>query len=350
MERKSFLKGLGLVSVGALLPLKKSLADSGERTLSTCTLTPTKEEGPFPYTADGTTKCEICNPLERSNITTNTSDSAVQTGVPLTLNITVENSDESCAAVSGARLDIWHCNKDGYYSGYSGETGGLSTASTSYLGMDFLRGYQITDSSGLASFTTIFPGWYSPRATHIHFELFVGGVLKKMTQVAFDKTIADTVHTSTLYAAHGTNPTLNADDSVFGEVNSSDTSTSGNAATDLANLMLDLTGSVAAGYVGTYTMPVNLGATSAVQNTASSIKKISGYPNPVKDKLILTHPYANVDVKIRIMTMDGRSIATGTLSASATATSIDVSGFASGTYILIAEYFSGRQALTFIKQ
>jgi len=208
MKREDFLKGLGLVSAGALLPFKHAFADSGDVTLSSCILTPTKEEGPFPYTADGTTLCEICNPLDRSNVTTNSSDGAIQTGVPLTLNITVVNVDASCAVVSGARVDIWHCNKDGYYSGYSGQSGGLSTAANSYLGKDFLRGYQLTNASGVAQFITIYPGWYYPRGTHIHFDVFVGGVLVKQTQVTFDKTISDTVQTSSLYAAHGANTTV----------------------------------------------------------------------------------------------------------------------------------------------
>jgi len=349
MKRQDFLKGLGLVGVGALLPLKKAFADSGDRTLSTCILTPTKEEGPFPYTADGTTLCEICNPLDRSNVTTNSSDGAVQTGVPLTLTLTVVNLDADCGVVSGARVDIWHCNKDGYYSGYANQSGGLSTDSNSYLGKDFLRGYQMTNAAGQVTFTTIFPGWYYPRATHIHLDTFVDSVLQKQTQVAFDKTIANTVQTSTLYAAHGANTTLNANDSVFGEINTTDTSTSGSAATDLTDLTLNITGSVAAGYIATYTIGVHLG-TTGVKNTTSEIKVLSAYPNPVIDKLVLSQPYASADVKVRIMTIDGRSIATGILPVGATATSIDVSGFASGMYMLAAEYPGNRQVIKFVKQ
>jgi protocatechuate 3,4-dioxygenase beta subunit len=140
---------------------------------------------------------------------------------------------------------MWQCNKDGYYSGYSGQPGILGTQS--YVGQTWLRGYQIIDVNGSAKFTTIYPGWYSGRATHIHIEVFVNNVLQKMGQMAFPESISDVVHVSTLYAAHGINTTRNANDSVFG-----------NSATDLANETLSLVGSVSTGYTGTYTIGLAL--------------------------------------------------------------------------------------------
>jgi len=35
----------------------------------------------------------------------------------------------------------------------------------------WLRGYQLTDAGEHAKFTTIYPGWYSGRAVHIHFKI-----------------------------------------------------------------------------------------------------------------------------------------------------------------------------------
>lgn len=43
-----------------------------------------------------------------------------------------------------------------------------ATTTTSDDNTTFLRGITPTDSNGIAVFQTIFPGWYSGRATHIH--------------------------------------------------------------------------------------------------------------------------------------------------------------------------------------
>jgi protocatechuate 3,4-dioxygenase beta subunit len=252
MERKKFLTtSLGLSAIGTILIdacKKTTVTDSTEAgTDSGCVVAPTEEEGPFPYTADGTTKSEISNPLNRADIRSNSSDGVLQTGVPLSLVLQVVDSNNNCSSVSGVRVDLWHCNKDGYYSGYGNQSGGLSGLSNSYLGQNWLRGYQVTDSSGQVKITTIYPGWYQGRATHIHFEIFVNGVLKKTTQMAFPETISDAVHQSSLYAAHGVNTTRNANDQVFG-----------NSSTDLANETFTITGDLTNGYTATHNLGIAL--------------------------------------------------------------------------------------------
>src|SRR5882757_7158923 len=113
MERKNFLRNsIGLLGSGVLLleACKKAAAATTTATgtgSGSCIVTPEEVEGPYPY-ASG----EINNPLLRTDIT------GGQAGVPLTLALTVVNTNNNCAVVSGARVDIWHCNKDGYYSGY----------------------------------------------------------------------------------------------------------------------------------------------------------------------------------------------------------------------------------------
>ncbi len=255
MERKNFLKTLAMAAAAGPLvleacskgstvsPTSTTAATTSTTTSATtattagsCVVTPTEEEGPFPYPGG-----ESTNPLLRSDIT------GGQTGIPITFNILVVNTNNNCNVLTGARVDIWHCNKDGYYSGYSGQSGGTSGLANSYLGETWLRGYQTTDSVGLVKFVSIFPGWYYPRATHIHIEIFIGGVLKKQTQIAFPKTIADAVQTSTLYKAHGANTTLNANDSVFGD-----------SATDLANETFTITGDLTNGYVASQTIGIAL--------------------------------------------------------------------------------------------
>lgn len=252
MERKNFLKTFAVAAVtGPILieACKKDSVNTSSTTTTTtttsgtsaatstnggCVVSPTETEGPYPY-AGG----EITNPLNRADVT------AGQTGAPLALNFIVTNVNDNCNVVANARVDIWHCNKDGYYSGYANQLGVSGTLS--YVGQTWLRGYQVTDASGVAKFTTIYPGWYSGRATHIHIEVYVNNVLKKITQITFSETISDAVHVSSLYAAHGKNTTRNANDSVFGD-----------SAMDLANETMALTGSIAAGYSGSFTIGLAL--------------------------------------------------------------------------------------------
>lgn len=243
MERKKFLRNsLGILSLATLVDACKKSDISGGDGSGTgtgtgtggCIVSPTETEGPYPYPGG-----ELTNPLQRADIT------GGQTGVPLALTFNVVNVNASCAIVSNARVDIWQCNKDGYYSGYANQPGYLGTQS--FTGQTFLRGYQLTDNSGNALFNTIYPGWYSGRATHIHIEVYVNNVLKKTTQITFSEAISNTVHMSSLYAAHGINTTSNASDGIFG-----------NSATDLANETVVLTGSVAAGYAGTHTIGITL--------------------------------------------------------------------------------------------
>lgn len=242
MERKTFLKkSLGLAGISAVLidACSKDVTDTTSTdttgtSTGDCIVAPTEEEGPFPY-ASG----EINNPLNRSDVT------GGQTGVPLTLTFQIVNANDNCNAAENVRVDIWHCNKDGYYSGYANQPGVSGTQS--YVGETWLRGYQLSDANGAVTFKTIYPGWYSGRATHVHLELYIDNTLKKITQVAFPETISDAVHTSTLYAAHGVNPTRNASDHVFG-----------NSATDLANETLTVTGDISGGYTASITIGLSL--------------------------------------------------------------------------------------------
>jgi len=249
MERKNFLKAFAVAAAAGPMLIDACKKDSSSASAtstttksttttttdsSSCTLTPTETEGPYPYPGG-----ELTNPLDRSDII------ETQTGIPLSLTLNVVNTNSSCAAVSSARVDIWHCNKDGYYSGYANQPG--ISGELSYVGKTFLRGYQLSDTDGVVKFSTIYPGWYGGRATHIHFEVYVDSVLKKTTQITFSETISDAVDVSTLYAGLGVNPIRNASDSVFGD-----------SATDLANETVALTGSISAGYSGSYTIGLAL--------------------------------------------------------------------------------------------
>jgi protocatechuate 3,4-dioxygenase beta subunit len=86
----------------------------------------------------------------------------VATGVPLTIKLQIVNTNGSCATLAGYAVYLWHCTLDGLYSLYS----------SGVTGENYLRGVQAADSTGTVTFQSIFPGCYSGRVPHIHFEVY----------------------------------------------------------------------------------------------------------------------------------------------------------------------------------
>ena len=155
-----------------------------------CVVTPSETAGPFP---------SITLPV-RSDVRED------RAGLPLTLAITVVNAGANCAPVSNASVEIWHCDAAGNYSEY----GNLSSST-------WLRGIQPVDANGVARFTTVYPGWYAGRATHIHIEVFVNNRSVKTSQICFPEEINSAVYASGVYAAKGQNPTKNTGDGIFAD-------------------------------------------------------------------------------------------------------------------------------------
>ena len=186
-------------------------------TNATCAVTPTETIGPYPSLTD----------LFRSDIRENKS------GTVLTLTIHVVNVSNGCAAVSNANVEIWHVDAAGDYSQY-----GTQTTQT------FLRGIQTTNGNGDVTFTTIYPGWYQGRATHIHVEVTMAGRSVKVTQIAFPESINNAVHASGTYASRGTNPMSNLSDGIFSD--------------SLSSEIVTPTGSVGAGYAATFQVGVSV--------------------------------------------------------------------------------------------
>jgi protocatechuate 3,4-dioxygenase beta subunit len=141
-----------------------------------------------------------------------------KSGLPLTLALTIVNVNKSCAAVTNASVEVWQCDAAGNYSEYS-QPGYDGTGQT------FLRGVQLTDSSGRVTFRTIYPGWYMGRATHIHIEVFVNGAAVKTTQMAFPEDVSSGVYRTGVYASHGQNTTSNSGDNVFSDGTQSELAT-----------------------------------------------------------------------------------------------------------------------------
>jgi protocatechuate 3,4-dioxygenase beta subunit len=196
---------------------------------ASCSETYEGEEGP--YFVD-----DSASGYDRSNILSNLDGTETQTGVPLTLTLYVFDAKNSCTAMEGVQVDIWHCNASGIYSAESSE----STTSESWL-----RGYQITDASGKVQFTTVIPGWYSGRTTHIHLRLrstydSTDDSGTNTMQLFFDQTLIDTLATSVSpYSSEGTNPTTNASDRVYSQQEDGTT-------------LMTLTGSTSAGYTASF--------------------------------------------------------------------------------------------------
>ena len=208
---------------------------------ATCAATPEGEIGPY-FVDDSATG------FNRSDIRSNLDGTETQTGIPLTLTITVQDSENSCIGLQDAQVDIWHCNAEGVYSAEDVEdTSGLT----------WLRGYQVTDSAGQVTFTTIFPGWYAGRTTHIHLrvrskysEASSTSDGTNTTQVFFPQTIIDTIDTSVApYSSHGTNSTTNATDRVYADQ------------TD-GKMELTLSGDSTSGYVTSVTIDLPITAST----------------------------------------------------------------------------------------
>ena len=125
-------------------------------------------------------------------------------GTLLSLRLRVLNA-ATCKPIKGAAVDIWHADAAGNYSGF-----GNAAASRT-----FLRGIQKTDATGLAVFTTVYPGWYRGRTVHIHVKVHVGGSVVHTGQLFFPDSLTDAVYQASPYAARGTRQVRNANDSIF---------------------------------------------------------------------------------------------------------------------------------------
>jgi protocatechuate 3,4-dioxygenase beta subunit len=203
--------GAALVAgCGSDSPTSASSAPDPVSTNGSCAVTPSETAGPFPSLTD----------MFRSDIREG------KPGTTLTLTLRVVSAGSSCAPVAGANVEIWHVDVAGNYSQYG-----------SQAGQTFLRGIQATNANGEVTFTTIYPGWYPGRATHIHVEVSVGGASRRVTQIAFPETVNAEVHTAGAYASRGTNPTSNSRDGIFAD--------------SLAAELVTPSGSPAAGYTAT---------------------------------------------------------------------------------------------------
>ena len=200
MKRSQFLTSIGAaLSAPFALPLAslgQSQKGSYGPSRSNCVLVPSETAGPFPLDL---TENEF---FFRQEIQED------RVGVRLRQRIRILGAD-NCEPMPNVRVNIWHCDRDGDYSGY---------AAMNSEGQTYCRGYQITDAYGECEFVTIFPGWYPGRVTHVHFQVFVSSqysVVSQWTWPHEDAVNAVNAHPD-LYPA-GPDPLAPAQDGIFAD-------------------------------------------------------------------------------------------------------------------------------------
>ncbi|WP_182346407.1 protocatechuate dioxygenase [Tomitella gaofuii] len=218
-----------------------------------CVMTTEETQGPYWFDVDAI----------RSDIRED------RTGMPMELALRVQDlaqctADPSTGGVQNAVVEIWHCDAMGVYSGFrngfgapgsgappgpppggegagpgpsgappgppafdsSGAPSSGETSDGSYSAGDvestpsgtatFLRGAQVTDADGVVRFTSIFPGWYSGRAVHVHIKVHVDKKTVLTTQLYFDDGLTDAVYKDTApYDRRGKRDTRNGSDAIY---------------------------------------------------------------------------------------------------------------------------------------
>ena len=171
-----------------------------------CIAQPQQAEGPY----------FVDRQLKRADIRIDPPTGRASAGTPLDLRLVISSvtGAGACQPLAGAHVDIWHCDAAGVYSD-------VRDRSVDTTGQKFLRGYQVTDGTGVVRFTTIYPGWYGGRAVHVHFKVRrpgTGGRTDEFTsQLYFDDALTDRVHAAAPYASKRGQRLVNARDMIFRE-------------------------------------------------------------------------------------------------------------------------------------
>ena len=227
-------------------------AGNGSGSGADCIANAAETNGPFPSDGSNSVNGMDSNVLQASGVVRRDirpsfgSSTGTAEGVPLTLTLKVLDSNNSCAALSGYAVYVWHCTRDGQYSLYS----------SGVRDENYLRGVQVTDANGELTITTIFPGCYAGRYPHIHFEVYPSLSMATLytnrvltSQLAFERDLCSTIY----QGASGYSASLDnlagvtlGNDGVFGD----------NSTAQMAQMTTTATGSVSAGYTGSIVVGV----------------------------------------------------------------------------------------------
>lgn len=206
MKRTDFLKAMATAGAAAMIPGSAHAEDhdhdpeAGPKAGGGCALIPSETPGPYPLDLSGD------QTYFRTDITEE------QPGVPHRVRLRIIGNT-NCLPMLNCRVDLWHCNVDGYYSGYT---------TTAHLGSQnnnterFLRGIQMTDANGEVEFLTVFPGWYPGRTCHIHFQIFINSMVQATSQLCYPTAAKNALLTTEPpYTEWGADPLTPAQDGIF---------------------------------------------------------------------------------------------------------------------------------------
>ena len=255
-ERRRLLAWLAAsgagIAFGALSPRNAfPAASAGAGTSQDCVQPDDDTAGPFPAHGSDRRGRDVTNVLAESGVVRSDIRSSfgaatgVAGGLPLDLTIRLLDVNDACAPLEGYVVYLWHCTADGKYSLYS----------DGVTGENFLRGIQAANAGGEVRFRTVFPGCYSGRYPHLHFEVFPSLDLATVytnrvltSQIPLPVTDCEAVYATAAYA--GSAPyfarTSIAKDSVFRD----------NSPEQMAAATPALSGSADAGFEGTLTIGV----------------------------------------------------------------------------------------------
>jgi protocatechuate 3,4-dioxygenase beta subunit len=205
ITRRDAFRAVAVTASGGLLMSQQAFAqEAGASVIQTaallsgadvCAIVPEVTEGPYYFDPA----------MERVDITEG------RPGVPTRIRLQVV--DAACVAMEGARVDIWHCDATGLYSGYPGQ-GDDGSVDTS--GQTFMRGTQFTNANGIAEFATVYPSWYRGRTTHVHFKVFIDETNILTGQIFFPDALSDSIYLNVApyNDRAGTRDTLNSNDNI----------------------------------------------------------------------------------------------------------------------------------------
>ncbi|MCO6382802.1 intradiol ring-cleavage dioxygenase [Oceanicola sp. 502str15] len=188
LSRRRLLTTLAALPLSALAARSALAQEGGLITGNVCLIQRETTEGPY-YIDPGLIRADVTEGLP---------------GLPLALALQVVNAD--CRPIEGARVDIWHCDAVGRYSGYARENTNGET---------FLRGTQITGAGGVARFSTIYPGWYRGRAVHVHYKVWLNSREVLTSQLFFPEAVSDQVYEKVgAYGGRGARDRRNENDRI----------------------------------------------------------------------------------------------------------------------------------------
>jgi protocatechuate 3,4-dioxygenase beta subunit len=261
---------LGLAGLGVGAVVLAACAPTASSSTGTATPTPDSTSGSTtapageipdetagPYPGDGSNGPDVLEEtgIVRQDITTSIDGGATADGIPLTFEFQVLDMANGSVPFEGVAVYAWHCTAGGEYSMYSS---GLEDVT-------YLRGVQVADADGRVSFTSVFPGCYSGRWPHIHFEVYpdVDSITDSAnaiatSQMALPEDTCSAVYADSRYdgSAQNLSQTSLDSDNVFGD--------------DAAALQLaTISGDTAGGYIASLVVAVDTTTTPSAGSAPS---------------------------------------------------------------------------------